>query len=57
MPATVLASRAIEAALERANTKPDEVNEVLSKVDSRTPPEEDAGPVPAVPIDAGAPGD
>jgi len=34
-----------------------EVNEVLSKVDSRPPPEEDAGPVPAVPIDAGAPGD
>jgi hypothetical protein len=34
-----------------------EVNEVLSKVDSRPPVEQDAGPVPATPVDAGAPGD
>lgn len=34
-----------------------EVNEVLSKVDSRPPPDEDAGPAPSIPVDAGAPGD
>jgi len=57
LAAKITGSRDRDAVKFGVSLTENEVNEVLSKVDSRTPPEEDAGPVPAVPIDAGAPGD